>query len=331
MPAVSVVLPVFNAATTVARSVQSILDQSMPDLELIVVDDGSTDGSTEVIRAFSDSRLRLIEQAHAGVAQAANLAMKYASSPLIARMDADDFADSERLAIQRDWLGHHNCDVVGSQVRILNADRTLSSTMQNYQHWVNSETLTPEQILAMRFVEFPLVNPTILARREYFELGFRNGDFPEDYDLMLRAFAQGFRFDKVDQILLDWFDSDSRLTRTNVQYSRAAFNKCRQTHLLSGPLNDASQVDLWGVGQVGKVWLDWLQASGFNVRHCYDINPRQCGQKIRGVGVRHASDLDKPDGTPILIAVGAIGSRNVIVPQLESRGYKLGGDAWFVA
>ena len=65
--------------------------------------------------------------------------------------------------------------------------------MRRYERWINEETVDGEQISALRFVEFPLVNPTILARRSYFELGFCDSDFPEDYDLMLRAAAHGAR------------------------------------------------------------------------------------------------------------------------------------------
>jgi glycosyltransferase involved in cell wall biosynthesis len=331
MPKVSVVLPVFNAADTVARAVRSILEQTLCEIELIVVDDGSTDDTADVVKAIRDPRLRLVQQPRGQVAVAANTGTAHATAPLIARMDADDYSHPQRLERQWEMLQQQSADVVGCQVRIVDEAGGATCTMQNYQRWINEETHTAEQIRALRFVEFPLVNPTIMARREYFELGFSDGDFPEDYDLMLRASRQGMRFAKVDQILLDWTDGPNRLTRSDPRYTPEAFDRCRRTHLLDGPLAGAKAVDLWGIGQTGKSWLRWLQAQGLTVRRGYEVNRRKIDTKIHGVPIAHPDDMPNADGTPLIIAVGADGARATITPHVQSRQYQIGGDAWFVA
>jgi glycosyltransferase involved in cell wall biosynthesis len=331
MPEVSVVLPVFNAERTIERAVRSILDQTLREIELIVVDDGSTDDTVAVVRDIDDSRLRLIGREHRGVAAAANAATEAATAPFIARMDADDFAYPRRLEQQLRLLHEHTLDVIGCQVRIINEFGQVARTMQRYENWINHETLEHDQIAALRFVELPLVNPSILARRGYFELGFRNKDLPEDYDLMLRAAAHGLRFGKVAEVLLDWTDRPQRLTRTDVRYSPEAFMRCRQSHLLAGPLLNVALVDLWGVGQTGKPWLRWLMTQNIAVRNGYDIDERKINEKIHGLRILHPVDLSPADGTPVIIAVGAENARKIIVPQLLSQGYRLGRDAWFVA
>ena len=331
MPEVSVVLPVFNGAETIVRAARSILEQSFRDLELIVVDDGSTDDTVSRLRGIGDARLRLIEQAHRGVVSAANTATALARAPFIARMDADDVSRPERIDKQLRLLREHELDVVGCQVRILDELSRAVPAMRRYEAWINEETLEPETILALRFVEFPLVHPTILARRSYFEMGYRDGEFPEDYDLMLRASNEGRRFGKVCEVLFDWHDSTRRLTRSDPRYSAESFDHCRRNHLLSGPLRDVGHVDVWGIGRTGKRWLLWLEKSGIEVRRGYDINTRKVGMKVHGVTVAHPDDLIRADGTPLLLAVGAEGARTIIRPQLESQGYRVGVDAWFVA
>jgi glycosyltransferase involved in cell wall biosynthesis len=331
MPAVSVVLPVFNAADTIDRALRSILDQSLRDLEVIVVDDGSADNSVSMVRRFTDARLRCVQVPHGGVAVATNIGTELAESPIIARMDADDFAYPQRLEKQRQLLQENNLDVVGSMVRITSDTNSGCDSMRRYERWINEETMVDEQIRALRFVEFPLVNPTIMARRSYFELQFGDNGLPEDYDLMLRAAAQGARFGKVDEVLLDWTDHPGRLTRVDSRYSLAAFMSCRRRHLLDGPLINVSKVDLWGVGQTGKPWLRWLQANGIEIRRAFDVNRRKVNATIHGVAVVHPSELPRADGTPLIIAVGAEDARQVILPQVVSRGYKSGRDAWFVA
>ena len=331
MPEVSVVLPVFNGARTIANSVQSILDQTLRNIELIVVDDGSTDETVRIVRQLRDPRLKLIECSHRGVVATANTGTAIAVAPVIARMDADDFSRPTRLEKQLTLLYSRQLDVTGCQIRILNETGGNVQTMQRYERWINHETIDSAQMAALRFVEFPLVNPTLLARRNYFEIGFRDCGLPEDYDLMLRAAAHGMQFGKVNDVLFDWTDHPCRLTRTDIRYSQDAFMRCRQFHLLAGPLHNTRCVDLWGVGKTGKPWLRWLQSQGFSVRRAFDINERKCNVTIHGVRISHPDQLPVADGTPLIIAVGADNARRKILPRLLARGSVPGKDAWFVA
>lgn len=336
-PAVSVILPAYQAEATIERAARSILAGCFDSIELVIVDDGSTDGTHDRATsiAAADQRVRVIRQEHAGVAAAANVAVGHCRAPLIARMDADDRADPERITRQVELLQREALDLVGSQVRIVGTDGAAVATMRRYENWINS-VLCHDDIAAMRFVELPVVNPTVLGRREMFELGFRGADsssaaFPEDYDWFLRAAASGARFGKVAAALLDWTESADRLTRTHEAYTRAAFDRCRRTHLLAGPLAAVGVVDLWGVGRTGRPWLRWLMDAGLEVRAVYDVNPRLVGREVQGIPVRHPDQLTAADGVTMLVAVGAEGARERIAPALSDRGYVSGESAWFVA
>ncbi len=336
-PRVSVLLPVYRAENTVRRAAESILLGHWRDLELIAVVDGSDDASGAVLEALArtEPRLRVLHTAHGGVAAAANRAFEASRAPLIARMDADDEALPDRLARQVHALEHGCADVVGSRVAIVDATGAAVTAMRRYQRWLNA-LLTPEAIAAARFVELPLVNPSLTGRRAAFALGYRQWDdtaaaMPEDYDWFLRAVARGFRFAKVDDVLLRWTESADRLTRRHPDYTTAAFDRCRRAHLRAGPLRAIARVDLWGVARTGKPWLRWLQQEGIHVREAYDIDPRRVGQRVHGQQVRHCDTLGDADGTPILVAVGADGARAQIDAALRQRGYRPGVDAWFVA
>ena len=328
-PRVSVVLPVRDAAATVERAARSILDSTLRELELIVIDDGSADNSAAIVRQISDPRLRLVQQDALGVCAAANRGTAEARAPVIARMDADDFSHPDRLEKQLLLLHHSGANMVGCRVRIVDALGRAVGSMQRYEQWSNSLT-EPGRIAAMRFVELPIVNPTLLAKREVFDLGFRDGAWPEDYDLCLRALGQGHTAAKVPEVLFDWIDSGDRLTRTDERYSPEAFDRCRRAHLLDGPLAEKTEVDLWGAGQAGKPWLSWLLAKGFTVRHVVEVSPKKIGTKIHDTPVISDTDLPPPDGTPLIIAVGAAGARELIEADLAQKGYTPGKDAWFV-
>ena len=328
-PLVSVVLPMRDAAGTVERALRSVLDGTLRRIEVIVVDDGSTDDSAAVVAGISDPRMRLVRQAPRGVCAAADRATAEAQAPIVARMDADDFAYPTRLERQIDLLDRTGADLVGAQVRILDARGEAVESMRRYEDWSNS-LIEPDRIRAMRFVELPVVNPTLMGRREVFEEGYRDGPWPEDYEFFLRALGEGRVAAKVAEVLLDWHDSEDRLTRTDPRYSRQGLDRCRRDHLLRGPLAGVQTVDLWGAGEGGKPWLRWLLAQGVAVRSVIDVSPRRIGQRIHGVPVIAPTGLLPPDGVPLIIAVGAQGARRTIEDRLRTSGRVPGRDAWFV-
>lgn len=330
-PQISVVLPVWNAEDTVLRAVQSILNQTLSAVELIVVDDGSTDLTSQRLAEISSDNLLVCRTEHQGVAAAANLGLQRATAPLIARMDADDIAHPERLGRQLAFLHQHRLDAVGTRVQIESTNGPITDGMRRYEGWINEETVTTEQIHALRFVELPLVNPSILARRTYFEPGFSDNEFPEDYDLMLRAVHAGLKLGKTSEVLMTWVDSPGRLTRTHARYTDEAFMACRRFHLLRGPLSGVQTVDLWGAGQTGKSWLRWLQEQGIAVRQLIDVSVRKRGQTIHGVQVIAPESVREPDGNLMLVAVGADGARSQISEFVTDRGFHVGQDVWFVA
>ena len=106
-PQVSVVMPAYNVAPFILESVRSVLEQSFQDLELIVVDDGSSDGSADRLLAVKDSRLQIIQQVNRGSSSARNSGIKLASSEYIGFIDADDLWVPNKLETHITFLEQH--------------------------------------------------------------------------------------------------------------------------------------------------------------------------------------------------------------------------------
>ena len=117
------------------------------------------------------------------------------------------------------------------------------------------------------------------------------------------------KFGKVSDVLFDWLDHPSRLTRTDDRYSNDAFMNCRRKHLLDGPFRHASVVDLWGRRADWQPWLRWLQQQQIEVRRVYEVHPRKIGDTIHNVPVIDGEEMFSADGTLLLVAVGADGAR----------------------
>lgn len=122
-PLVSVVMPVYNDEATVGRAIDSILAQTFRDFEFIIIDDGSTDGTSAVLASYNDPRLRVFRQENAGISVSANRGLARARGKYIARIDGDDRALPTRLATQVAYMEEHpDCVLVGSWWDIVSLD-----------------------------------------------------------------------------------------------------------------------------------------------------------------------------------------------------------------
>ncbi|RME07923.1 MAG: glycosyltransferase family 2 protein, partial [Anaerolineae bacterium] len=226
MPLVSVLLPCYNAADTLEETLESLAAQTWTDFEVVAVDDGSEDATAEILRAWADrdSRFRVLSCSHGGVIAAANAGLKACRGEFIARMDADDRAHPERLALQVAWLQEHpETAAVGSLVEGFPPNEVREG-FRIYIEWLNS-LVDDADIRREIFVESPLPNPSVTFRRPWLERmgGYQERGWPEDYDLYLRMYLAGARFAKIPRVLLKWREHPRRLTRTDSRYSLENF------------------------------------------------------------------------------------------------------------
>lgn len=188
-PTVSVVMTAYNAEFTIARAVLSILRQSLSDLELLIVDDGSDDTTVARIRAVADERVQVLtNERNLGISRSANRGVAAARGRYIARMDADDVALPRRLERQVRFLDHHpKVLALGTAMRRMDRYGTLGRVIVVPQHDAELRLLT--------LWGAPILNPTAMLRREVFhELGleYHTGcDGAEDYELWARLLAHG--------------------------------------------------------------------------------------------------------------------------------------------
>ena len=322
-PLVSVLLPIHNAAGTLPSALRSLRRQSLERFEVLAVDDGSTDGSSEILDAFAqnDDRIRPLHTPHRGLCAALNRGLEGCRTPLVARMDADDLCARRRLELQQRFLHERpEVGVAGCQVKMA-PRREVTDGMERYQQWLN-QLLTPAQIRRELWVESPLCHPSAMIRADLLRGvgGYRDRGWPEDYDLWLRLDRAGVAMAKVDRPLLTWRESEHRLTRQSPAYAREQFLRLKLHHLrrrLRG-----RKVLVWGAGMEGKPWLKALRQEDLLEGRVVDVDPRKVGQKIHGCKVIRPEDLPPPGPEfLVLAAVGAPGARDQIREFLDSRGY----------
>jgi glycosyltransferase involved in cell wall biosynthesis len=330
-PRVSVVLPVFNAAPAVARAVTSLRTQTFADWELIVIDDGSTDGTSEIVAGVgrADDRVTLFARPHAGLVAALDAGLTVARGEFVARMDADDVAHPQRLAEQVAWLdARRDIGVVGCLVEF-GGDRAANEGYARHVDWVNS-LVTPDEIVLNRFVESPFAHPSVMFRRELIVRhgGYRAGDFPEDYELWLRWLDAGVRMAKVPRVLLTWHDAATRLSRTDPRYDPEAFFRMKAEWIAREVkrVSVLRPIWVWGAGRPTRKRAAHLESHGVRIAGYIDVDAKKTGRNVGGVPVIAPDQLPPPAGAFVLGYVSIRGVRELHRATLRARGYEEGRD-----
>ncbi len=336
-PRISVIMPVRDMAGTVGRAVESIVAQDWSDWELIVVDDGSTDGTSGVLEAWArrDVRVRVERRAPAGIVAALGTGLAAARGEFVARMDADDVSLPGRFSAQVAFLERHGgIGVAGTLVRF-GGDPVAKAGYAAHVAWLNG-VVTPEAMARSRFIEAPLAHPSVMFRRELAERlgGYREGPFPEDYELWLRWLEAGVRMAKVEQELVIWNDPPGRLSRADARYAPSAFFGLKARYLtrwLAREGKDRGPVWVWGAGRVTRRRVEALLAEGVAVERYIDVDARKWGRHRDGRVVVGPESIPRSGEAFLLGYVANRGAREAQRAFLEGRGWVEGADYLFVA
>ncbi|MFP4658229.1 MAG: glycosyltransferase family 2 protein [Desulfonatronovibrionaceae bacterium] len=179
---VSVVIPVFNRAWCLARAIDSVLAQTIPGFELLIVDDGSTDSSPGIVHKYNDKRIRYFYQQHKGVSAARNLGIRKSRGDLIALLDSDDCWFPDKLACQLEFMHAGNWKISQTEERWIRCGRRVNPRMKHAKPagWIFEPSL-----------ELCLVSPScsMFTRTLIEDIGLFREDLSacEDYELWLRV------------------------------------------------------------------------------------------------------------------------------------------------
>lgn len=215
-PLVSVVLPVYNGKEYLAEAIDSVLAQTFINFELIMIDDGSTDGSQQILKDYErrDSRMRVIVRENRGLATTLNDSIDIARGKWIARMDQDDIALPRRFELQLEWLERTGADIAGSWVRRFGtSDKRVVRLRQT------DEAIKMEMLFCSPFAHPSVMMRTSMIKQLRYDSAW---DKAEDYDLWERAIEAGYKMTNVPEVLLLY-----RVHATQISTQTA----CRQQQL----------------------------------------------------------------------------------------------------
>lgn len=214
MPKVSVILPVYNGAEYIQYALDSILAQTFKDFEFLIINDGSTDSSENIIRKYRDVRIRYIKQSNIGLTRTLNRLIQEARGELLARMDQDDWSHPERLQHQVQFMDR-NLHVKMCGTWILAID-TQNHPMYIFRYPVTNHAIHEELLLSN-----PFAHGSVMIRKSddiFYRIEYDNA---EDIDNWARQSMQ-HEVANIPNILYHWRVNPNGITHSRVPQQQAA-------------------------------------------------------------------------------------------------------------
>lgn len=220
-PAISVILPVFNAEEFVAESMQSILNQTFEDFELLVINDGSTDRSKDIILSFQDKRIKYIDNRNnQGLIRTLNKGLYFAKGEFIARMDADDLCKANRFEKQVDFFRQDNeVDILGAYQYVINENRYINHKKTNEENRIHL------------LLEPPVAHSSVLVKRNklhksnlYYD---KNAIYAEDYKLWIDASLSGLSIKNIDEYLCGYRFHQNQISNKHSEFQKYISHQLR--------------------------------------------------------------------------------------------------------
>ncbi|MFO0971601.1 MAG: glycosyltransferase [Candidatus Saccharimonadales bacterium] len=274
-PLVTVVMSVYNDMHYVGRAIESILNQTFRDFEFIIINDGSTDTSREIIESYKDPRITIINQKNHGLVYSLNKGIREAKGAFIARQDSDDASEPIRLQTQVDFLSRHPDTVlIGSSMKVMGEESTVLHT---HHVLLGNRELKQELLIRSPFAH----GSVMFSKQAATTVGLYDPlAWPaEDYNLWLKLSVQG-AFANVNEPLYIYRENSAGISLQNqskqIQQSssirRLAWKKYRSELIPSGfDISIAHYIKLGDDLRVRRIKVNLLQAARFSVLHGYFI------------------------------------------------------------
>lgn len=334
---ISILLPVFNASPFLSTCLNSIIQQTELDWELLAVNDFSTDDSNEILKTFAekDARIQVFQNTDKGIIPALQLAFEYSTGQLITRMDADDVMPLEKLAVLKSILikngrGHLATGCVkyfkternsGFQPDTLTeqkiAENPPSDGYLKYENWLNSLTIQSNNFSEI-YKECVIPSPCwMVFRADLIHCGaFEDSTYPEDYDLCFRFYKYDLKVIGSEQILHYWRDHSTRSSRTMEVYSNNNYFNLKLPYFLELEYDESRPLVLWGAGKKGKKLARMLENKGISY-HWLCNNPRKWGIELFGSTLENFEKLQDLEHPQVIVAVASPDGKAEILRYFE--------------
>ncbi len=315
-------MPVKNPGNFLVECLDSILNQTLSNWELLAVNDHSSDNSLDILNRYAhqDDRIHVFNNEGEGIIAALRTARSHALADHITRMDSDDVMLPDKLSCLNDLLLKNGREHVAvGCVAYFSADN-LGDGYKKYALWLNHLTRTGNNYSDI-YKECVIPSPCWMIHREDLEAcgGFSSDIYPEDYDLCFRFYKAGFKIAGTPKILHKWRDYPHRTSRTHEHYADNRFLELKLKYFLELDYNSDLDLVVWGAGKKGK-WIAKELISQSVDFTWISNNKNKIGHAINGQIIQGPDKIKDLSLAQVIVAVANPREQNELITHLGSFG-----------
>lgn len=322
---ISAILTVYNGEKFLAETIESILSQEYENFELIIVNDGSTDNTENVIKKYNDQRIKYYKLVkNLGVGAAICIALEHATGEYIAKVDSDDRYDTKRFLYQIEFLeNNRDVDLVDCLIEYFPDNSEVEGSQRYkyikeiYEDQVN-EITTTKDIHKKLYWFCCITHSTIMYRKSLLDTFSYNPNLRggEDYEFFYKMNQANIKMEKI------------LYTLGNIRVSSTSTTVIENTSILDGVfkikeseiknlVNSNRKIYIWGTGELGKITLKTVSAFNIKIQGFIDNDRTKVNSLVNGVVVKNKDSLENNDYILIASTYGKI----EISDYLESMGF----------
>jgi len=328
---VSIIMPSKNAEAFLKQTIQSILDQTYLNWELIIVNDHSTDSTIEILTNYSEnhSNIYVVNNKGDGIIDALKTGYNKAKGHFITRMDADDLMSSNKLELMVKALNEKGRGYVATGLVNYFSETKLGDGFKKYEQWLNQLTTNSNNFSEI-YKECCIPSPCWMLWREDFDKcdGFNSTIYPEDYDLVFRFYQHGLKVCGINEVLHHWRDYITRTSRTHEHYADSSFIDIKAFYFIKLNYQNNRPLILWGAGDKGKRIAKILLDESIPFQWICD-NPKKIGKEIYGKEMLPFNALDNFPNAQSIITVANSDAQKEIKSFFNLRDKKPMEDYFF--
>lgn len=298
-PLISILTPFKNTAHFLPECLESILNQTYLNWELLIVDDHSTDESFQIVEEFArkDGRIHLLKNNGSGIIDALRLALKSSKGSYVTRMDSDDMMTPYKLEVLLNSLITNGKNHIALGLVHYFSENGIGAGFARYEIWLN-ELTTSGRNYSEIYKECVIPSPCWMIHKDDLMKcdAFNPDRYPEDYDLTFRFYKQGVKCIPCNMVLHHWRDYSTRTSRTHEHYAQNYFLELKIHYFLELDYDPKLILTVWGAGSKGKEIAKLLQQKNIPFVWICD-NPKKIGKHIYDLELHsfnYLKELNRP-------------------------------------
>jgi len=328
----SILLPVRNAELFLSVCLESILNQTEKDWELIAIDDNSIDESFEILNSFEKKmpgQIHVFKNEGKGIIPALKLAYSKCQGEFITRMDADDLMEKDKLASLKSLLEKNGRGHVATGLVKYFSETQLGDGYKRYEEWLNALSLENKNYEDI-YKECVIPSPSWMCHRDDLEKcgAFEIQQYPEDYDLCFRFYKNNLKVVAAQNVIHHWRDYSNRTSRTDPNYANQHYFDLKLPYFLELDFDKNRPLVIWGAGKKGKHLAKKLVEQKIDF-YWVSNNEKKNGKMIYDQLVQHFEKVNELENPQVIVSVASPEGQVEILTFFQKKKMKKGEDYYF--